>query len=161
MIDPIYLEKHMSKIIAFEKQFSIVFFNKRLLLEALDHTALNSEKKKQYAIAGDALLDFILFDYLICKKEYAKGQMDCIRQHLNTDVSLSRIGKDMKFADYILFPESASKQEKEDSFAYYNDTIEALVYVIMKDQGLGTVYRFVVDHIISKIPKNEYRCKEN
>ncbi len=153
-----YLKNNADIIISFEAKFTIVFDNKHLLLEALDHTALNSERKKQYAVAGDSLLDFILFDYLICKKGYSKGKMDCIRQKLNTDATLAEIGRGIGLKPFIVFPISATDQERDSGSAYYNDTLEALVYVIMKDQGLDTSYRFVVDQIISNIPENEYEC---
>ena len=65
-MDSTCLEKYSEIIGSFEAKFEIVFNDKHLLLGALDHTVLNSERKKQYAVAGDSLLDFILFDYLIC-----------------------------------------------------------------------------------------------
>jgi len=157
-MDTTYLEKHSDKIEIFEAEFEIVFNDNHLLLSALDHTSLNSERKKKYAIASDSLLDFILFDYLICKRGYSKGKMDCIRQKLCTDDSLAEIGRGIGLKQFIVFPQSATNQEQDLASAYYNDTLEALVYVIMKDQGLDISYRFVIDHIISKIPKNEYKC---
>ena len=61
------LEKFANRIKGFEDKFGIVFNDKRLLLEALDHRAVNSDKKKRYATAGDTLLDFILYDFLLKK----------------------------------------------------------------------------------------------
>lgn len=157
-MDSTNIEKYSEIMNGFEAKFEIVFNDNHLLLGALDHTSLNSERKKQYALAGDALLDYFLFDYLICKKGYPKGKMDCIRQKVNTDDNLAEIGRDIGLNPFIIFPNSATKQERDLASAYYNDTLEALVYVIMKDQGLDISYRFVLDHIISKIPENEYNC---
>ncbi len=161
MISPEYLERHMARVNGFEARFHIHFFNKRVLLEALDHTKENSERKKQYAVAGDSLLDYVLYDHLITNREYTKGKMDCIRRHLTSDSSLAEIGKGLGLREFIVFPRSATKEDKETSPTFYNDTVEALVYAIMKDQGLGTAYRFVVDHIISTIPEDAYGCPEN
>ncbi len=152
-----YLEMHADKVSGFEKRFDLVFGDKGLLLAALDHT--NPELKKQYAVAGDKLLDYLLFDYLMCRR-YSKGKLDCIRQKINTDASLAKIGKDMGLSEFIVFPDSASERERETGDAYYNDTLEALVYVIMKDYGLDMVTQFVTEHIFSKISANEYRCRD-
>lgn len=154
------LKKFNNKLKRFEDRYGVVFNDKRNLLEALDHTAINSEKKKKYALAGDALLDFILFDYLLEKGTYSKGKMDCIRQKLNTDNNLACIGKKIGLNEYIIFPESASENEKMSSKTYYNDTLEALVYLILKDQDLESTIKFVKKNILSEIPKNEYNCKD-
>ena len=158
-MDPdILLEKYSKEISGFEENFEIRFNDKRRLLESLDHMADNSEKKKQYALAGDALLDFILFDFLLEKGGYSKGKMDCIRKRLNTDENLALIGKSIGLGGFIIFPVSATEKEKESSKAYYNDTVEALVYLIMKDQCLQSSVRFAEKNILSKIPSDEYGC---
>jgi len=155
----ILLEKYSKEISGFEEKFGIRFNDKRRLIEALDHTADNSEKKKQYALAGDALLDLILFDYLLEKGGYSRGKMDCIRKRLNTDENLALIGRSIGLGEFIIFPISATDGEKESSKAYYNDTVEALVYLIMKDQCLESSVRFAVENILSKIPSDEYGCE--
>jgi len=152
------LEKFANRIKGFEDKFGIVFNDKRLLLEALDHRAVNSDKKKRYATAGDTLLDFILFDFLLKKGGYTKGKMDCIRRNLNTDPNLARIGKKIGLKKFITFPDSATEEEKETSKAYYNDAVEALVYLILKDQDLESAIKFVAKNILSEIPPNEYDC---
>ncbi len=146
------------KIRGFEEKYELVFRDKCLLLAALDHS--DPVLKKRYAVAGDKLLDYLLFDYLM-DRGYSKGKLDCIRQKLNNDVSLARIGRDMGLGEFIVFPPSADLREKtETGDAYYNDTLEALVYVIMKDYGLDKVNQFATEHIFSKIPANEYRCRD-
>ena len=144
---------------SFEKKFCIVFNEKSNLISALDHTTANSEKKKQYALAGDALLDFLLFEYLLGKGGYTKGKMDCIRQKLNTDTNLARIGRKLGLKKHIVFPNSATKEEKNTGDAYYNNTLEALVYMIYKDQDIHSAFLFVKNHILCEIPVNEYMCK--
>ena len=150
------MDKHLEKILSFEKRFDLVFRDKGLLLAALYHS--DPVLKKRFAVAGDKLLDFLLFDFLM-DKGYSKGKLDCIRQRLNTDVSLARIGRDMGLSDFIIFPNSADVEERVTGDAYYNDTLEALVYVIMKDYGLDKVTQFAEEYIFSKIPENEYGCE--
>ena len=125
----------------------------------MDHTIANSEKKKQYALAGDALLDFLLYEYLIGKGGYTKGKMDCIRQELNTDSNLARIGRKMGLKEYIIFPDSATEEETITGDAYYNDTVEALVFMIHQDQEKNATFHFVRKHIFCEIPVDEYRCE--
>lgn len=153
------IEKYYKEWQGFEEQFCIIFNDKSKLISALDHTTANSEKKKQYALAGDALLDFLLYEYLMGKGGYNIGKMDCIRQELNTDPNLARIGRKMGLKEYIIFPESATEEETFTSDAYYNDTIEALVYMIHKDQDIDTTHHFVRKHIFCEIPVDEYGCK--
>jgi len=152
------LKKFDNKLKRFKDRYGVVFNDKRHLLEALDHTPINSEKKKKYALAGDALLDFILYDYLLKKGTYSKGKMDCIRQKLNTDDNLACIGKKIGLDEFIIFPKSASEDEIVLSKTYYNDTLEALLYLILKDQDLESTIQFVKKYILSEIPKNEYDC---
>lgn len=86
-----YVHQFRDKILGFESEFSMEFKDKELLFGALDH-AYSPETKKQYALAGDALLDYFLFDYLIRKRGYSKGDMDDLRQDLNADNKLADIG---------------------------------------------------------------------
>lgn len=155
------LEKYHQKWKGFEEKFGIIFNNKGYLISALDHTVVNSEKKKLGALAGDALLDFILFEFLLGKGSYTRGKMDCIRKKLNTNPSLAHIGRKMCLKKYIIFPDSATEEEKETSDAYYNDTIEALIYFIYKDQNMESTIHFVQQYIFSEIPADEYACKND
>ncbi len=144
------------KVQGFEDEFGLVFRDKGLLEAALDHTM--PELKKQYAVAGDKLLDYLLYDYLM-DRGYSIGKLDCIRQKLNNDVNLARIGREMGLNEFIIFPDSASDDEKlKPGSAYFNDTLEALVYVIMKEYGLEKVTELVGAYILSEIPENMYRC---
>ena len=146
-----------SKVLGFEEEFGLVFRDKELLLGALDHT--KPDLKKQYAVAGDKLLDYLLFDHLM-PEGYLKGKLDCIRQKLNNDVNLARIGRDMGLGEFIVFPDSAYDGQKlAPGSAFFNDTLEALVYVIMKDYGLEKVTQFVEKYVLSTIPENEYGCE--
>ena len=65
----------------------------------------------------------------------------------------------MGLKEFIIFPNSATEEEKTTGDAYYNDTLEALVYMIHKDQGTNTAFQFVKNHILCEIPVNEYKCK--
>lgn len=139
-------------VLSFEKVFGLVFMDKDLLLAALDHT--NLENKKRYAVAGDKLLDFILYDYLM-DRDFSQGEMDTIRQKLTTDGKLAEIGREIGLGDFILFSDSSTEMDKEKGNAYYNDTMEALVYVIMKEYGLLKVTNFVKKYLLSKIQENK------
>jgi len=70
------IEKYCMELNCFEETFSIIFNDKRNLIYALDHMSENSEKKKEFAFAGDALLDFLLFQFLMEKGGYTRGMMD-------------------------------------------------------------------------------------
>ena len=147
----------MDRVLGFEDCFGLRFRDKGLLLAALDHS--NPVLKKRYAVAGDKLLDYLLFDYLM-PRGYSKGKLDCIRRGLNADPNLARIGRGMGLVDFIVFPGSAVEEERmETGDAYYNDTLEALVYVIMRDFGLDKVAGFVEEYIFCEIPEDEYGCE--
>ena len=155
------VEEYSETMDSFEEKFGLVFTDRQLLFGALDHR-YNLDTKRNYALAGDALLDFILFDYLIGLEGYSPGMMDSLRQYLNTDDNLADIGRAMGLKPFIVFPNSATENEWDTGSAYYNDTLEALVYGIMKDQGLKKAISFVSEYIISRIPKTKksYENKE-
>lgn len=122
-----------SKVLGFEDHFGLVFLDKGLLLAALDHRGVGSERKKCLAVAGDKLLDFILYDFLIGKGVGYKGMLDTIRQNLSTDDGLALIGREMGLGEFILFPNSATEADIVSGKEFYNATLEALVYAIYKD----------------------------
>jgi len=154
-----YIDKYAKELNGFEEKFNIIFNDKSNLLSALDHTAANSEKKKQYALAGDALLDYLLYEYLLEKGGYTKGKMDCIRQALTADLNLARIGRKMGLKEYIIFPNSATEEEKCRGDSYYHDTVEALVYLIHQDHDIYATINFVRKQIFCEVPFNEYECE--
>lgn len=140
------------KVLGFEDHFGLVFLDKGLLLAALDHRGAGSERKKCLAVAGDKLLDFILYDFLIGEGVGYKGLLDTFRQRFSTDCDLALIGREMGLEEFILFPSSATEADIVSGKEFYSATLEALVYVIFKDQGLEGAARFVVEHILSRMP---------
>jgi len=117
---------------SFEEYYRTVLKDKELVLKALDHSG-DLEVKEMYALAGDALLDFHLFEYLMDKPNQSKQVMDNMRQKINTDPNFARIGRLMGLKTYIKFPHSAPEIEKETADSYYNMTLEALAYVVFKE----------------------------
>jgi dsRNA-specific ribonuclease len=143
---------------AFEEYYSIVLKDKELLFKALDHHG-DLEEKKMYALAGDALLNFHLFEYLMDKPEQSALKMDSLRQTINTDPNLAWIARRMGLKKYVNFPNSATESEKESGDAYYNMTIEALAYVVFRDGGIDASRDFFkkfiepdVEYLISDRP---------
>jgi dsRNA-specific ribonuclease len=126
---------------AFEEYYNTVLREKELSLKALDHSG-DLKEKEMYALAGDALLDFHLFEYLMDKPNQSKQVMDNIRQKINTDPNFARIGRLMGLKTYIKFPHSAPEIEKETADSYYNMTLEALAYVVFRNGGIDASRNF-------------------
>jgi dsRNA-specific ribonuclease len=120
--------------LAFEEYYRKVLKDKEPL-KALDHSG-NLEEKAKYALAGDALLNFHLYEYLMDKPKQSTLKMDAIRQTINPDKNLAWIGRRLGLRKYIKFPNSATESEKESGDAYYNMTIEALAYVVFMNGGI-------------------------
>jgi len=142
---------------AFEEYYNTVLMGKELPLKALDHSG-DLEEKAMYALAGDALIDFHLFEYLMDKPGQSRQNMDDIRQTINPDDNLARIGRRMGLMNYIQFPNSATESEKETADSYYNMTLEALTYVVFRDGGINAsrdfFKRFIepdVEYLISGV----------
>ena len=98
----------------FEKNIEYTFKNKELLKTALTHTSYAHENKvesnEKLEFLGDAILEFIVSDYLYQNyKKLKEGEMTKVRATVVCEDSLYKIATKHNFSDFLYIGRSEIK----------------------------------------------------
>ncbi len=98
----------------FEKNIGYTFKDKHLIKTALTHTSYANEKKiesnEKLEFLGDAILEFIVSDYLYNNyKELKEGEMTKVRATVVCEESLYKIASEHNFSDFLYVGKSEIK----------------------------------------------------
>lgn len=93
-----------------EKRIGYEFKDIRLLITALTHTSFANELKvnktesyERLEFLGDAILEYIVSDYLFHKKrEYEEGKLTKLRASLVCEFTLSQISESLGYGKFVL-----------------------------------------------------------
>lgn len=93
-----------------EKRIGYEFKDIRLLITALTHTSFANELKvnktesyERLEFLGDAILEYIVSDYLFRKKrEYEEGKLTKLRASLVCEFTLSQISESLGYGKFVL-----------------------------------------------------------
>ncbi|HKL17161.1 MAG TPA: ribonuclease III [Patescibacteria group bacterium] len=145
------------RVLNLEKKINIKFKNKNLILQALTHTsyvnehpALKRNHNERLEFLGDAVLEFVITNYLYKKfPEHPEGKLTVLRSSLVNTESLSNVAKKINLEKYIFL----SKGEKisQTKPTILANIIEALIGAIFLDQGIEKSTEFIKQFIISKL----------
>ena len=102
----------------FEKNIGYSFKDKNLLKTALSHTSYahdkNLESNEKLEYLGDAILEFIVSEYLFKNyKELKEGEMTKVRATVVCEESLYKIAIKHNFSDFLLIGKSEVKCKRE------------------------------------------------
>lgn len=117
-------------------------FNDNSLLQKARTQSCN----KRSAFFGDAVLDFVVSEYLFRRyEELEQGQLTTLKSHLVCDEKLEEIIKKSGWDNYLIVEEGISKISKKMNSTF----LEAVVGAIYLDGGLepseAFIYKFVVN----------------
>lgn len=98
----------------FEKNIGYTFKNKEILKTALTHTSYAHEQKvesnEKLEFLGDAILEFIVSDYLYHNyKNLKEGEMTKVRATVVCEDSLYKIATKHNFSDFLYIGRSEVK----------------------------------------------------
>lgn len=126
----------------FETEIGYFFDNISLLQEARIQAS-----NKRTAFFGDAVLDFIVSEFLFKNyTELEQGQLTNLKSHLVCDEKLEKIVKKNEWDEYLIVEKGISGKSKKMNSTF----LEAVVGAVYLDGGLRSTEEFVCRFIVSK-----------
>jgi len=128
------------------------FDNETLLRQALVHRSflnenpdfgLESNERLEYL--GDALLDFVVGEYLYCRyPEMNEGELTSVRASLIKASTLARFARSMDLGQYVYLSHGEDERDGRNRGGLLADVFEALVAAIYLDRGLDKARAIVL-----------------
>ncbi|MCS7206064.1 MAG: ribonuclease III [Leptospiraceae bacterium] len=152
-------KERIQKLKELSKHLNIRFRDYRLYDLALTHSSLanepNSHKlnNQRLEYLGDAIIGFIVNDYLFRNFHLNEGQMARIKSIAVSEKSLASAARKLRLGQYL----KMSKGEKNSGGARrpsnLADAFEAMVAAIYLDQGIEAAKKFVLSMLEGRLKK--------
>jgi len=129
-----------------------------LYYEAFTHTSFSNENPsfanyERLEFLGDAILEFIISEYLYKERQYPEGIMTKMRARYVSEEALATYAKDLKFESDIKLGSGEITEGPNDTILA--DVFEAFVAAMYLDMGLDftkeTVLKIVTKYIDKKV----------
>ncbi len=148
----------MEKLSLLEEILKVHFKDKNLLKTALTHRSyLNEhpeclqEHNERLEFLGDAVLEFVVSDFLYNSFKKNEGEMTNLRAALVRAETLSGVARDLKIDDFLFL----SRGEKNDNGRARKyilaNALESIIGAIYLDQGIEEVQRFIQENILVRL----------
>lgn len=139
-----------------------------LLEQALTHSSYANEKSydvKDYErleFLGDAILEFIVSDYLInAEPDQKEGELTKRRAYLVCEKSLSSFAKEINLGNFLRLSPGELKNNGNERESILSDVFEAVIAAIYIDGGLDCAKSFVLPYIKKAIQSEDYKTYSN
>ena len=130
-----------------------------LFVRAFTHTSYANEQKtesyERLEYLGDAVLEFIMSEYLYKNTEKKEGEMTKLRAHYVCENALYEYAIRLGLNDYILLGKGELDSGGRNRKAIVADVFESFVAALFLDQGIEEVKKFIYKHIIPLIERKE------
>ncbi|MGN0395314.1 MAG: ribonuclease III [Coprococcus sp.] len=142
-----------------EKKIGYTFKNIDYLVTAMTHTSYTNERKinktesyERSEFLGDAILEFIVSEYLyIHKKDYKEGKLTKLRASLVCEFTLSQISKSLGFGEFVLLSKGEDLTGGRNRNSIMCDLFEAVLGAIYLDGGIEPAKAFVYTYLLDDI----------
>lgn len=132
-----------------ERVLEYSFKDKELLKTAFIHSSYanqtNTQSNQRLEFLGDAILNFVIADYLFKNFQVEEGQMSRWRSKMVNRETLSGIIEKLKIDDYLMLGKSFGDSEPVPSLK--EDLFESLVGAIYTDSNIEIVKKFIFKFI--------------
>ena len=123
--------------------------------QAFTHTSYSNENPsyvsyERLEFLGDAILEFVVSDYLYKERHLEEGVMTKLRASYVCELALSTYAKDLKLEDDI----KLGGCETQPNNTILADVFEAFVAAMYLDQGLEFTKKFILEVMEPYIEKN-------
>lgn len=130
--------------------------NINLYYEAFTHTSYSNENPsfanyERLEFLGDAILEFIISDYLYKERQLPEGVMTKTRARYVCEEALATYAKDLNFGSDIKLGGSELEVGANDTIMA--DVFEAFIAACYLDKGLDFTKRLVLDIVVKYIDK--------
>lgn len=131
--------------------------NVNLYYEAFTHTSYSNENPslnsyERLEFLGDAILEFIISEYLYKEKHLEEGYMTRMRARYVCEEALATYAKELKFEQDINLGEGEIDKGPNDTILA--DVFEAFIAATYLDQGLDFTKQIVLKIVTKYIEKN-------
>ena len=129
--------------------------NINLYYQAFTHTSYSNENPsyvsyERLEFLGDAILEFVVSDYLYKERHLEEGVMTKLRASYVCELALSTYAKNLKLEDDI----KLGGCETQPNNTILADVFEAFVAAMYLDQGLEFTKKFILEVMEPYIEKN-------
>lgn len=144
-----------------EKKIEVNFKNKDLLRQAFTHRSYLNENHRwdlghneRLEFLGDAVLELSVSDYIyFAYSDQPEGYLTKLRASLVNSVTLSEVGEELKFDNFLLLSKGEAKDLGRGRKYILANTFEALVGAIYLDSGYLLADNFIKTYLITqKLP---------
>ena len=144
-----------------EKQLSLKFKNKDLLIQAFCHRSYLNENPDFYLphnerleFLGDAVLELVITKYLYQKyPKKSEGELTNWRAALVNAKMLSEIARDLDFNDFLLLSRGEAKELGKARQYILANTFEAFVGALYLDRGIEVCQKFIEKNLTKELPR--------
>lgn len=139
------------------KKLNIPYHDTKLYLRALTHSSFanenNTESYERLEYLGDAILEFIMSEYLYEISDYAEGKMTKLRSHYVCENALYEYSLLLGLNEYIRFGNGQISDGKYCK-AIVADVFESFIAAMYLDIGIEEVKKFIYKHVVPLIETN-------
>ena len=139
------------------EKLKIPFKDSNLYLRALTHTSYanenNTRSYERLEYLGDAILEFIMSEYLYKNSDYPEGKMTKLRSHYVCESALYEYSLLLGLNEYIRFGKGQISDGKYCK-AIVADVFESFIAAMYLDIGIEEVKKFIYNHVIPLIESN-------
>ena len=139
------------------EKLKIPFKDSNLYLRALTHTSYanenNTRSYERLEYLGDAILEFIMSEYLYKNSDYKEGKMTKLRSHYVCESALYEYSLLLGLNEYIRFGKGQISDGKYCK-AIVADVFESFIAAMYLDIGIEEVKKFIYNHVIPLIESN-------
>lgn len=141
-----------------EKTIGIKFTNPAIYEQAFTHRSYlnehadSKEHNERLEFLGDAVVELIVTHFLYEKfPEKPEGELTNLRAALVRRNSLSVIGEELQFGDYVRLSKGESKNTGKAKSVILSNAVEAFIGALYLDMGLSTVEQFLDKFLLPKL----------
>ena len=139
-----------------EKSIDYEFRDKKLLEQALTHTAYantkNVQSNEKLEFFGDSILEYISSEYIYSNYTKLKeGEMTKVRATVVCEESLYEVALKHNFSDFLLLGKSEKNNAKTKLKAILADSVEAVIAAMCIDGGIDISKKFIIENLKDSI----------
>lgn len=133
--------------------------NLKLYEEAFTHTSYANEhgctSYERLEYLGDAILEFVMSDYLYRNTEYPEGEMTKIRAHYVCENALYEYSLSAKLNEYLRLGNGEEENGGKFRKTIVADIYEAFIGALYLDQGIEVAKQFIHETAIPYVEENK------
>ena len=133
--------------------------NLKLYEEAFTHTSYANEhgctSYERLEYLGDAILEFVMSDYLYRNTEFPEGEMTKIRAHYVCENALYEYSLSAKLNEYLRLGNGEEENGGKFRKTIVADIYEAFIGALYLDQGIEVAKQFIYETAIPYVKENK------